>query len=95
MPEPETFRPFRLVANLTFDRFEQQVKTEVGGAKGELLVADNSVALHLAASYSPIEYLSVGIFARSDFGTRSAGNFERFDGESAGGVHEGRPRPQI
>ncbi len=83
LPEPdseeELFRPFRLVANLTFDRFEQQVKQEIGGAKGQKLVEDNSLALHVVASYAPIKYVSIGVFARGDLGTRTAGNFERFD----------------
>ncbi len=79
----ESKQPLRLVSNLTFDRFEQQVKQEVGGTKGQKLVEDNSLALHLSITYAPLEYISIGFFARGDIGTRSAGNFERFDGEGA------------
>ena len=72
---------WRLDSALTLSRFEQQIKTEVGGARGERLVEDNSVGLGQMLSYRFWGPLSAGAFLRFDSGTRRAGRFTGFDAD--------------
>lgn len=68
---------------LGFERFEQQVKEEIGGARGERLVEESRLGLGLVGSYELHENLSVGAFVRFDIGSRSAARFDRFDSTGA------------
>ena len=70
----------RLDLGGTFSRFEQQVKTEVGGAKGEILVEDTEVGLLDTLTYDVWGPLSAGVFVQLDAGNREAGRFAGFDG---------------
>ena len=75
------FAHWRIDAGLTFGHFEQQVKVEIGGAKGEKLVTDSEFGLNLFATFNPIEYLGFGLFMQVDVGTREAGRFEGVDAD--------------
>ena len=72
-------RPWRLDAGLTFSHFEQQIKVEIGGVRGEKLVTDSELGLNVFATYSPWSFLGLGLFAQADFGQREAGRFSGVD----------------
>jgi hypothetical protein len=63
---------------LTFQRFEQQVKQDVGGARGDRLVEETSLGVHLSGSYRVWKLLELGLFVRADVGDRSAARFAGF-----------------
>jgi hypothetical protein len=73
---------WRLDGALTFNRFEQQIKTEVGGAKGDRLVEETAVGLGVSGAYRIWGPLSVGLYARYDVGSRFAGEFDHFDADN-------------
>lgn len=64
---------------LTFSHFEQQIKKEVGGAKGELIVDETNTSVLLAGGYHIWSFLSVGLYARLDVGKRFNARFDGFD----------------
>jgi hypothetical protein len=70
---------FRLDGGGTFSRFEQQVKTEIGGARGERLVESMEAGFVQMLTYRVWGPLSVGHFIQFDAGTRQAGRFAGFD----------------
>ncbi len=72
----------RFDLGLTFHRFEQQVKSEIGGARGERLVEESAVGLSGIATWRFWGPLSFGAFARFDSGTRNAGRFVGLDDEN-------------
>lgn len=83
-PEPEAGaqggdRPLRLDASLALWRFEQQVKSEIGGARGERLVEETYVALLASGSWRVWGPLEIGGFVQADLGSRKAGRFAGFD----------------
>lgn len=53
---------WRFDVGLTFSRFEQQVKSEIGGADGERLVEETEFGLALHASYRVWGPFSVGLY---------------------------------
>ncbi|MCA9539027.1 MAG: hypothetical protein KC620_09060 [Myxococcales bacterium] len=67
---------------LTFNRFEQQVKSEIGGARGERLVEESKLGFAGLATWRFFGPLSAGIFARFDTGTRNAGRFVGLDDQN-------------
>ena len=69
---------FRLDGGLTFSRFEQQVKSEVGGARGERLVESTEFGYLQMLAFRFWEPLSAGLFLQLDAGTREAGRFAGF-----------------
>ncbi len=70
---------FSLFSHLHFNRFEQQIKSEVGGEKGDLLTEDVEISLHFGFEYSLLEHWSLGLFIRFDQGTRELGQFDSLD----------------
>jgi hypothetical protein len=72
---------WRLDGGLTFGHFEQQVKSEVGGLRGERLVTETQLGVGLIGSARVWRFLSAGLFARLDVGARRAGRFAGFDEE--------------
>lgn len=76
--------PLKVDAGITFSHFQQQVKEEIGGARGERLVDETSLGLALSGSYALLQWLDGGIFLRGDVGNRIAARFNGFD--SAGGT---------
>lgn len=70
---------WRFEAGITFAHFQQQVKQEIGGARGERLVNETALGLHAGAGYDILDWLSGGIYVRTDFGERTAARFSGFD----------------
>jgi hypothetical protein len=70
---------WRLDGGLTLSRFEQQVKTEVGGARGERLVKETELGLAAFVTYRVFKPILAGLFVQFDLGSRSAGRFDAFD----------------
>lgn len=72
----------RLDAGLTFTRFEQQVKTELGGTRGDRLVEEFSFGYAHALTYRALEWkdfsLAGGGFMQVDVGRREAARFTGF-----------------
>ncbi|NRA33464.1 MAG: hypothetical protein HRU17_09005 [Polyangiaceae bacterium] len=67
---------------LGFHRFEQQVKTEVGGQRGERLVDSTELNLFGSLSYQLLDSLGVGFYAQWDHGSREAAQFVGFDADN-------------
>lgn len=76
--EDETWR---LEAALTFNRFEQQVKSEVGGTSVDPVVQESSVGVAFTATYNVWRFFRLGLYAQLDAGNRSAGRFTGLDAE--------------
>ncbi len=70
---------FRLDSGLVFSHFEQQVKTEVGGEKGEKIVEDTEFGLQLISTWNVWKFLDLGLYAQLDMGNRTAATFDGFD----------------
>lgn len=72
----------RLDAGLTFTRFEQQVKTELGGTRGDRLVEEFSFGYAHALTYRAFDWhdfsLAGGGFMQFDVGRREAARFTGF-----------------
>lgn len=79
---PPVAAQVRVDGSLTGSRFEQQVKTEIGGARGERLVEQTEFGVALFGTYDVWGPLSVGLFAQFDAGLRNAGRFDSFDAEN-------------
>jgi hypothetical protein len=71
----------RLDGGLTFSRFEQQVKSEVGGEPGERLVEHTEIGLLSMLAYRFWGPLSAGGFLQFDAGERSAARFAGFEAD--------------
>lgn len=71
--------PISLQAGLSFSRFEQQIKPEIGTPRGERLVNETSLGLGLNAGYKLWKYLSAGLYLRYDQGIRESARFSHFD----------------
>lgn len=78
---------WRLDVGLTFSRFEQQVKSEIGGVAGERLVEETQFGLAVLGSYRIWGPFSLGLYGQYDVGFRSSGRFVGFD-ESGAAVTE-------
>ena len=70
----------RLDGGLSFSRFEQQVKSEIGGARGERLVEHNEAGLLLMATATVWGPIELGLYGQYDTGTRAAGTRARARG---------------
>ncbi len=68
---------WRFDGGLSLTRFEQQIKTEIGGERGERLVEEFAVGFAGTATYRVWGPLSAGLFTRLDVGTRNAARFEQ------------------
>ena len=73
--------PFFIDGGLIISHFQQQVKQEVGDPRGERLVYEYELGLMVTGRYSFNEYISAGLFLRTDFGKREAALFDGFDDE--------------
>jgi hypothetical protein len=78
---PEAEHRFRVEASLTFSHFQQQVKTELGGARGERLVNEFQIGIGGVGTYRFHDNIAAGLFLRLDRGQRNAGQFAGFDAE--------------
>lgn len=70
-----------------FSHFEQQVKSEVGGKKGDILVNDSEFNLLVNATTRIWGNLGLGVFAQADWGHRSAGLYNGLDSENSATVN--------
>ncbi|RPI73067.1 MAG: hypothetical protein EHM47_06875 [Ignavibacteriales bacterium] len=61
--------------------FQQQIKQEVGDPRGERLIHENEFGFLLSGRYLFNEYISGGLFLRTDFGKREMALFDGFDPE--------------
>lgn len=92
----EAAEQFRFDLGLTLHRFEQQVKSEIGGARGERLVEEGAIGVAAMATWRFWGPLSLGGYLRYDTGSRHAGRFVGLDdqnrtiveGEVGGGFDE-------
>lgn len=80
--ETEAAERFRFDLGLTLHRFEQQIKSEIGGARGERLVQESTLGLSGVASWRVWGPLSIGAYARFDTGSRNAGRFVGLDADN-------------
>jgi len=78
-PEETPISNFYVESAFTFSHFEQQVKSEIGGAKGELIVDDTNLSFLFAGGARLFKAISVGAFFRYDQGTRNNSLFNGFD----------------
>jgi hypothetical protein len=76
--------PSKFYAELGFtvSRFEQQVKKEVGGAKGDLLSDESNFSTVVTGGYKLSKYISVGAFMRYDTGKRFNAIFNGFNAQN-------------
>ncbi len=66
----------------TVSRFEQQIKKEVGGAKGDLLSDESNFSTVVTGGYQFTNYFSVGAYFRYDTGKRFNALFDGFNSEN-------------
>jgi hypothetical protein len=82
LPRAQAEPRVRLDAGLTFTRFEQQVKTELGGTRGDRLVEEFSFGYAQALTYRAFSWrdfsLAGGGFLQLDVGRREAARFTGF-----------------
>lgn len=79
----------RVDAGLTFGHFQQQVKSEVGGARGERIVDETHFGVSLFGTYAVWGPIRAGLFAQLDAGSREQARFSGFDA-MGGAMTEGR-----
>lgn len=79
-----------LEGGLTFSHFQQQIKQEVGDPRGQRLVHETEIGLHLAGAYQLLDWIAAGAYVRYDIGLREAARFDGFDADGrtkvSGGV---------
>lgn len=73
--------PLRVDLAASASRFEQQVKTEVGGVRGERLVESVEINLLQSLTYRVGGPVQLGYFLQFDSGKRVAGRFVGFDSQ--------------
>jgi hypothetical protein len=73
----------RIDAGLRFAHFQQQVKSDVGGARGDRIVDETHFGLSLFGSYNVWGPFRAGLYAQLDLGSREAGRFGDFDMDGA------------
>jgi len=71
--------PWHIEAGITISHFQQQVKSEIGGPKGDELVNNFEFGLITTGTYDINEYFAVGLFTRFDTGERNMAIFDGFD----------------
>ena len=72
---------WRVEGALTFNRFEQQVKSEIGGMAVDPVVEESSFGLAFTATYNIWRFFRLGLYAQLDAGNRSAGRFTGLDAD--------------
>ncbi len=81
-------QPQRFSAELTgsFSHFEQQIKTKIGGVKGDLLTANTELNLQLMGIYKIWKFIHAGWYFQYDVGNRENAQFDGFDALGAAQV---------
>ncbi len=70
---------WRIEGGISISMFQQQVKSEVGGESGDPLINENQFGFMLMSTYQIHEYISLGLFLRTDIGLREAARFKEID----------------
>jgi hypothetical protein len=82
LPAAQAEPRVRLDAAIAYTRFEQQVKTELGGTRGDRLVEEFSFGYLQSLTYRALDWkdfsLSGGAFMQADAGRREAARFAGF-----------------
>jgi hypothetical protein len=73
--------PWRVTGGLTISHFQQQVKSDIGGPKGDELVNNFEFGFIVSGAYAFNKYFAAGVFTRFDTGERNMANFDGFDEE--------------
>lgn len=79
----EKAKRFNFELGGTFNHFEQQIKTKIGGAKGELLAADTEFGIQMVGTYKIWKFIHAGWYAQYDIGNRESAQFNGFDSTGA------------
>lgn len=66
-------------AAFTFSHFEQQVKTKIGGEKGEKISDNSELGSMLACRVQIKKWISAGLFIQYDLGSRHLAEFDSFN----------------
>ncbi|MCH8080695.1 MAG: hypothetical protein IIA06_13120 [Proteobacteria bacterium] len=72
---------WRIEGGITISHFQQQVKSEIGGLKGDELVNNFEFGFIATGTYEINEFFAAGIFTRFDTGERNMAIFDGFDEE--------------
>lgn len=78
--------PYSVELTASFSGFEQQIKTEIGGIKGELLTSDSELNLQALGTYNVWKFISVGWYIQYDSGNRESAQFSGFNAAGAAEV---------
>lgn len=70
---------WRLEGGITFSHFQQQVKSEIGGPKGDELVKNTQLGFIVTGTYEFNKYFAAGLFTEFDTGERNMALFDGFD----------------
>ena len=74
-PDSDRTGAVQLDLGLTFSRFEQQVKTEIGGVAVSPIVSETTFGLTLFGTVTLWRFIRLGAFLQVDAGSRRAGRF--------------------
>jgi hypothetical protein len=72
-----------LSLGFSFNHFQQQIKTEIGGKQGDKLVENTSITFTLNGLVSIYKGLKAGIYLDYESGSRKSGRFQSFSSENA------------
>lgn len=70
----------------SFTHFEQQIKTKIGGVKGDLLAANTEFNIQAMGTYKVWKFLSAGWYFQYDAGNRENGQLSGFDASGSAQV---------
>jgi opacity protein-like surface antigen len=73
---------YSLSSHFGFNHFQQQVKSEIGGERGDRLVHQSELSSDLQFFYQFNSFLLIGGYLRHDIGNRNAGKFSNLDSEN-------------
>lgn len=73
--------PYSINFHLGFNHFQQQVKSEIGGVRGERLINQSEFNSELELFYSLNPFFQLGWNLQYDIGEREAGKFSHLDGD--------------
>jgi hypothetical protein len=74
-------RLLRIEGGLTLSHFQQQVKAEIGGDRGQRLVYEESIGFVLTGGYRIHNLFYIGLYSQYDGGKRTLALFDGFDDE--------------
>jgi len=72
---------WRIESGITLSHFQQQVKAEIGGDRGQRLVYEESIGFVITGGYRIHDLFYVGLYSQYDGGKRTLARFDGFDTE--------------